>query len=138
MNEARAEARPAHCACRAMSQVPSALLCALDTNTAVTSLLTACSSNCVALDAGNSIRTERRKAHDVLHAIPETDTPFGRVCCTSKVEGKNGSISLYHTNPKAMLYLALTTSPKYLAFLKDCVNRSPSFVLRLGLFSGSS
>ena len=82
----------------------------------------------------SSVRTAQRDVRNVLYDLPETDTPFGTLCMESKVNGKKGSIDVYHTNPAAFMYHALLTSLALRAFLYKCQSANPAGSLTIVLY----
>ena len=49
---------------------------------------------------------QKRLAAEELYRVPKTLTPYGTICEIEEVQGKVGGLSIYHTNPFALLYYA--------------------------------
>ena len=67
-----------------------------------------------------SVETARKDARKKLYELPNTETPFGAICRTTTVQGKKGSIDVYHVNPAAFLYHALLVSTAFRELLMNC------------------
>ena len=57
--------------------------------------------------ARGDIEWQRKLAREELYAIPNAETPYGRVCVNSTVPGKTGNVDFYHVNPFAVFVLGL-------------------------------
>ena len=67
-----------------------------------------------------SVETARKDTRKKLYKLPKTETPFGSICTTTTVQGKKGSIDVYHVNPAAFLYHALLVSTAFRELLMNC------------------
>ena len=104
---------------------------AIESGCALTTLLSSFASHNL---LSQSARTARKTAGEILYKGPNTDTPFGRVCITTTIQGKNGPLEVYHVNPAAMLYLALMSFPPFLKFLEACQTDSGAEFLTVAIY----
>ena len=81
-----------------------------------------------------SLRRQRCLVAQELYRTPNTHTPFGVVCSSTEVPGNKKPLAIYHTNPQALLHLAITRSVRYYEFLLYCRARAPSNILRLAIY----
>ena len=81
-----------------------------------------------------SVETARKDTRKKLYKLPQTETPFGSICTTTTVQGKKGSVDVYHVNPAAFLYHALLVSTAFREFLMNCPkNRNGNYTIVLYL-----
>ena len=67
-----------------------------------------------------SLSWSKRLATAELYAECETETPYGKVCKTSCIEG----LEIYHVNPFALLYHAASSHGLFGDFLRDVATKS--------------
>jgi hypothetical protein len=72
-----------------------------------------------------SLSKKRKLAEAELYKLPNTLTPYGTVCHTSLVRGKNGELEIYHVNPFAMLQHATQSFSMFRDFFAKVVRGSP-------------
>ena len=68
-----------------------------------------------------STTTARRLATKELYKTVETPTPYGKVCNTSTLQGKNGPLDVKHLNMFAFFYHACSISDAFATFLYQII-----------------
>ena len=121
---------------RKRKECPSSLssaIAVIDSQVAVNTVLTAL-SQCSDKAPPSSVSWCRKLAHEVLYADARTDTPYGKVCLESVVNGSKGSLTLWHLNPFAFLYHACMLSQMFASFLFECTAKAAGGVLRFVIY----
>ena len=77
---------------------------AVDAVSGITSIMSALRSQ--SGPASYSVSWQRKLAAEELYKLPKTLTPYGTICETESMQGKVGELSIYHTNPFALLHYA--------------------------------
>jgi hypothetical protein len=89
---------------------------ALDASVSVSAVISALVGN-LGLPRETAKRLER-KAAALLTQLPDTDTPFGKLCQISTITGGKGDLEIYFANPKAFIYLAMQTDARMFHFIQ--------------------
>ena len=69
-----------------------------------------------------------------LYSCATTATPYGNVCESTTLAGKEGPLLIQHVNPFALFYHAMGTCSGFANLIIDCRRRAPNYVLRLALY----
>ena len=121
---------------RKRKECPSSAISSLaiiESQTAVHSVISAL-NRCSDRVPTTSMSWCRKLAKDVLYADATTDTPYGKVCVESIVNGSKGPLTLWHLNPFAFLYHACTLSAMFASFLFACTAKAAGGILRFVIY----
>ena len=83
---------------------------------------------------GHSLCTLRKYVHRQLHALPNTDTPYGTLVERCSIKDTNGEFCFQYISPPAMLYYACRKSSAYADMVLSGADSSSPGRLRFAFY----